>query len=188
MRIVALLITELLLICSLAPAQTSATGQSKDTRSDFPRTGISSAGLEQAFEAVKQVLPTNGITIIAMWFNDSDNALICVRKDGATVGGIRDVTFQRLDGKWNPTGDTEARPADYPKRGITPAELDEALKQIKEFLPASGILEMSFDSGIGIGVRTGVQWGPRAGRGVGLSFRKKDGKWHKTTYESGWVS
>jgi hypothetical protein len=187
MRTVALLMTGLLLNCSLSFAQTNITGQTNSARWGFPRTGISSTGLAQAIEDVKQVLPTNGITIISMWFPDSDNALIRVRRTSAIAGGVRDVTFQRAGGKWNPTGDTQARPSDYPEQGITPAELDGAFREIKKVLPVSGILEMRFPTGTEIDVRTGVQWGPRAGRGGGLSYRKKDGKW-QTTGGGEWVS
>jgi len=188
MRITAFLILGLLLIYSLASAQTNVTAGAKAKASwAYPQTGISSADLEPAFADFKQVLPTNRVAITAMTFYDSNNAVITVRADGKTAGSDRDFSFQRVDGKWALTREPVASRNKY--QGITPTQLEEAIKQIKEGLPASGILSMSFLGETSIEVWTGRINGPLAGSGIVLRFQKKNGKWTEDrTRRSSWIS
>ena len=173
----AFLIPGFLLVHAFACAQTNATNRPP---SHFPKTGISCAELEPAFRQFRQMLATNRVSILTMGFDDSDHALITARVKDSSDGGVRDFTFRRVDGKWRASGEAEARPAVYPNVGITAAELEEAISQIKEGYQIGGILWMTFEGAIRIEVTTGRQNGPRAGSGHLIYFEKKDGKWKKT--------
>jgi hypothetical protein len=65
--------------------------------------------------------------------------------------------------------------------------VEEAIGQIKELLPSSGILLMTLQAAMRIEVTTGRQGGPRYGRGLTMDFQKNNGKWKKTA-EGEWVS
>jgi hypothetical protein len=142
--------------------------------------------LQPAFREFKQILPTNGVSVLSMGFVDSDTAQITARVRGNSAAVIRDFWFVRAGGKWRLNGEGQARLADYPKVGITPQQLEEAMDQIVGLLPTSGILFITFEAAV-IEVTTGRQGGPRYGRGIMFWFQTKNGKWQKTG-EGEWVS
>jgi len=182
-----LLIPGLLLLHSLACAQTNKAGTPPV---HYPLTGIASADLQPAFRDFKQLLPTNDLSILGMRFDNSDEALITAGVTDKGIGVVRDFRFQKAGGKWFGVGETEARPANYPKQGMTPAELETAITQIQENLPTSGVLWIGFrfpTVPTTIAVRTGRQNGRLSGRGLMMDFQKIDEKWIKTR-EGEWVS
>jgi len=122
-----------------------------------------------------------------MLFHDSNSAVISVRASGKSVGGDTDFSLRRAGGKWELTQETVASPNHW--QGITPTQLEEAIKQIKEGLPASGILSISLLGETDIEVWTGRQNGPLDGSGMLLRFQKKNGKWTEDkTRRSSWRS
>jgi hypothetical protein len=80
----------------------------------------------------------------------------------------------------------------WPQVGMPISDLQKALGEIKPLMPSqrnaeTNILYLAVPNPDTIRITTGVQNGPRAGRGRQYEFRKVDGKWKLET-ESEWVS
>jgi hypothetical protein len=168
-----------------AVAQTNVTHGKMPQARAFPRTGIASADLDPTFQQLKKLLPQTNVTVVDMQFLNPDSALVTVRTLGHYTS-LRDYTFEKVNGTWQSSGESESKPLNYGNLGITPADLEEALKEIKGDLPNSGILHFIIKGPNAFEVYTGRSNGPLSGSGSILDF-KLNGKWRKIS-EGVWIS
>jgi len=77
----------------------------------------------------------------------------------------------------------------FPHTGMTAQQLQDALKAIEQvqLMPRETILSIFIYKPDHISITTGIQRGPRSGRGKSYLFKRENGKWQKIS-ESDWVS
>ena len=168
-----------------AVAQTNVThGKMPQTRA-FPRTGIPLADLDPAFQQLKKLLPQTNVALVDMQFLNPGSALVTLRTLGH-YGSLRDYTFEKVNGTWQSSGESESKSLNYATLGITPPDLEQARKEIEGDLPNSGILRFIIKGPNAFEVYSGRSDRPLSGSGSILDF-KLNGKWNKIS-ESVWIS